>query len=592
MEKSWNLNPIYKGFESKEYKDDLSNLEKQIQSITNWTSENLTSSNLDEVKVINTIEKYVALVNDFEKYYNLLTYAELTLSVDSLNETATKMLDIVESMFTELSKPQVMFKAFIKNIDNIENLIKKSDILKEHEFFILEQKELSNYMLSEDEEIIMTKMSITGSNAWEKLRSQLTSVLMVDMVYEGVQKSFPITVIRNMAYESSQKTRKDAYEAELKSYENIDKSIAFALNGIKGEVITTSKLRGYDSVLDMTLVNSRMKKETLDAMFEAIKQKLPVFRKYLKHKAKLLGHKNGLPFYDLFAPIGNVEMRFTYEEAAEFIIKNFSNFSERLGQFAKRAFEESWIDVEPKRGKIGGAFCCNIHPIKESRIMTNFTGSFQDVLTLAHELGHAYHGYCLDNETALNSEYTMPIAETASIFCESIVSSACLKTASKEQAVSILENSVSGATQTIIDIYSRFLFEDEFIKRREKGILSSEEISSIMLDAQKEAYGDGLDENFLHKYMWLIKPHYYSANTNYYNFPYAYGNLFSNGLYAKYLKGGDKFIVEYDSLLKATGKNSLEDIGKKVGIDVTDVQFWISSLEIIEEEIEEFISLS
>ena len=203
-------------------------------------------------------------------------------------------------------------------------------------------------------------------------------------------KNYPLPVVRNMAYDKNSEVRKKAFDAELKSYEEFNESAAAALNGIKGEVITTTKMRGYSSPIEMTLKNSRMDRDTLDAMLGAMKESFPSFRKYFKKKGELLGHKNGLPFYDLFAPMGKSDMTFTYEEAREFIVKNFRNFSEELADFADNAFENNWIDAETREGKRGGAFCANLHVIGESRVMSNFTGSFSDVTTLAHELGHAY----------------------------------------------------------------------------------------------------------------------------------------------------------------------------------------------------------
>ncbi|MBZ4668564.1 MAG: family oligoendopeptidase, partial [Defluviitaleaceae bacterium] len=379
--------------------------------------------------------------------------------------------------------------------------------------------------------------------------------------------------------------------AELKAYDKIAEASAASLNGIKGEVITESKMRGYHSPLEMTLIHSRMDQETLDAMFSSIMESLPSFRKYLKKKAELLGHKNGIPFYDLFAPMGEVEMKFTYEEAKDFIVKNFSKFSPALGNFAKNAFEKRWIDAEPRDGKRGGAFCSNIHAIKESRILSNFTGTFNDVVTLAHELGHGYHGECLKNETYLNSDYPMPIAETASIFAETIIINAALKEASPEEAFAILESDLMSSTQVIVDIYSRFLFEDELFKRREHGSLSVNELKKMMLESQKEAYGEGLDENYLHPYMWVCKPHYYYADYNYYNFPYAFGLLFSKGLYALYLERGETFVKEFDDLLAATGKSNLVDVAKKMNIDLHSVEFWKNSLKLIEKDIDKFIHL-
>jgi pepF/M3 family oligoendopeptidase len=322
-----------------------------------------------------------------------------------------------------------------------------------------------------------------------------------------------------------------------------------------------------------------------------MRESLPDFHGYFRKKAELMGYSNGLPFYEMFAPMGNMNMQFSYKEARDFIVANFKTFSNSLSSYAANAFDSRWIDAEPREGKRGGAFCENIHSIGESRILANFDGSFNSMITLAHELGHGYHGACLMKEEYLNSDYPMPIAETASIFCETIVKEAALKAANEEETFTILESSISDSAQVIVDIYSRFLFESELFKSRESGSLSVKELKEIMLNAQKEAYGNGLDHNFLHPYMWLCKPHYYSADYNFYNFPYAFGLLFSKGVYAEYLKQGGEFAGKYDKLLSVTGKMNISDVAKVMNIDVHKVDFWRSSLELIKKDIDRFIKL-
>ena len=581
----WNLDNLYTAFDSKEFERDYEDLKKEIQKIGLWADQHLG----DNTNEIQKIEEYIALNNAFETYLKLSNYSELITSVDSSNVTAIKILDTLENMLTDLEKPRTMFKSFLGKVIDLEKKIESSPILKDHAFFLQELKNESAYMLSEQEEILLAKLQTTGSSSWSKQQGELTSDLLVAITIDGERKELPLTQIRSFASNSDASLRKNAYLAELEAYQKIDRAVALSLNSIKGEVLTTTKMRGYQSPLAMTLIQSRMQKETLDALLSAMKEFLPVLRKYLKGKAKLLQHKNGLPFYDLAAPIGEVEMKFTYEEAKDFIVKNFSDFSQDLGSFAQKAFDEEWIDAEIRPGKRGGAFCANLHAVSESRIMSNFDGSFGQVSTLAHELGHAYHGHCLKDETYLNSNYTMPIAETASTFCETIIAKAALKTATEQERKIILENELQELTQIIVDIYSRFLFEDEVFKQRANGPLSVAELKELMTKAQTAAYGDGLDPEHLHPYMWACKPHYYSADTNYYNFPYAYGLLFAKGLYALYLEKGDAFIPLYDELLRSTGKNNLEDIAKAVGIDVTSKVFWISGLKAVQAEVEAFL---
>lgn len=584
----WSLDELYSSFDSEEYQNDLKNIKKTIAGFNQWSSDNLNSMEKPKEKM----KKYIDYVKDIStSLIKLMTYASLTSSVDANNEEALKYLDQLSVLSTELTKPQVSFQTFIKNLDNLDDLINSSQELKEHKFYLEEIKIFSQYMLSEKEEVLISKMENTGSKAWANLQNKLVSNLLVDIELDGEKKALPLPMIRNLAYNKDAQVRKTAYQAELEAYKKIEESSAAALNGIKGEVITTTGLRGY-TPLEEVLVQSRMDKESLDSMFTAIKEYLPVFHKYFKQKAKMLGHSNGLPFYDMFAPLGSVDKSFTYKEAMEFVVDNFRTFSDKLADYTQNAYEKNWLDVEPREGKRGGAFCSNIHPIGESRIMANFDGSFSNMITLAHELGHGYHGLILRDESLLNSRYPMPIAETASIFCETIVMNAQLKESSDEETVGILESSISDAAQVIVDIYSRYIFETNLFETRKDHALSVDELKNMMLDAQKEAYGHGLDHDYLHPYMWINKSHYYSAGRNFYNFPYAFGLLFAKGIYAEYLNRGSDFVGDYDKLLQATGQNSIKDVAAMVDIDVSNPDFFRSSLELIKEDIEKFIELS
>ena len=451
---------------------------------------------------------------------------------------------------------------------------------------------MSKYVLSDKEELIIAKMRNTGSAAWSKLTDLETSSLLVDIELDGEKKQLPLSMVRNLAFDSDANVRKTAYEAEIKSYKKIENSVAASLSGIKGEVITVCDMKGYKSPLAETLLYSRMSEKSLNVMIEAMKESLPAFEKYHKRKAEILGHKNGLPFYDLFAPLKGGDKTYSFEEAKQFILDNFATFSDKLSAFAKRAFDNNWVDVYPREGKVGGAFCENLHMIGESRIMLNFGGNLTDIITLAHELGHGYHGDCLMQESAINADYPMPIAETASTFCETIVKKAAIKNGTKLEAFSIIEAELSDCAQIIVDILSRFLFESEVFEKRKEGALSADELKEIMINAQKATYGEGLDSNYMHPYMWACKPHYYYASENFYNFPYAFGLLFAKGLYAEYLKRGDEFVKAYDELLSVTGKNKLVDVTKLMNIDIESKEFWKNSLKTIEEDIEKFVEIS
>ena len=585
----WSLNELYDSFEGKAYQEDLKKLDTLIKAL-NELAEEITK---DHEKEKEKLERYIALSETLSLTFEKLSvYAELIVSANAKDEDANKYADIIDQKHSELAEAETKISKWISEIKELSSVIESSDKLKNFKFYLEEIVEQSKHLLSEREELILAKMKNTGSTAWVNYKNLLISTHKVELEQEGKKEELPLTVVLNMAYDKDKEVRKKAYEAEIASYKKIEEGIAAALNGIKGEVITVAKLRGYDSPLAMTLEDSRMDKKTLDAMLEAMKESMPVFRKYLRRKAELLGYSNGLPFYEMYAPVIDKEMKYTYEQGKAFVEKQFRSFDTSLGDYARKAMDNHWIDVLPKEGKVGGAFCCGVHSIGESRILLNYGDNFGDTITMAHELGHGYHGECLKEESILNTNYPMPLAETASTFCETIVKKAAIKEGSKEEAFAILETEISDSTQVIVDIYSRYLFETAVFESRQESPLTVEQIKNMMVEAQKEAYGEGLDPNYLHPYMWTWKSHYYYADANFYNFPYAFGLLFAKGLYAQYLKDKEGFPGKYKKLLAVTGKMKIEDVTKTIGIDVSNPQFWRDSLNIVKEDIEEFMKLS
>ena len=585
MRDTWNLDKLYLSFEDPAFTADFTRFEQIIIAYNAFkprfsTYEHKNQTLIDFLKLNTELQLLV------DKLYH---FASLKQSVNSTDQQATKYATTFQMKLTELAATETQFKKWLRDFPEIDASIASDPLLKEHDFHLHEIIDHAKYMLDEKTEILISKLRQSGSSAWGRLHSLLTSTMAVQ--YDGHE--ITLSEVRNLASHHDASTRRKAYEAELAAYRSVEKSLAFALNGIKGEVNTLSDFRGYASPLDQALVDSRMHRSTLDTMIKVMTDYLPMFRSYLKRKAELLGHKNGLPFYDLFAPIGNITKTYTIEEANAYILKNFKTFNSRLYEMANKAFTQGWIDYSPKKGKVGGAFCANLVSIKESRVLTNFTGAFGDIITISHELGHAYHGEAIFKESPLNSEYTMPVAETASTFCETIVNKAALKDAKgTEEKIYLLESSIQDYTQVIVDIMSRFIFEKTVFEGRRTTVFDENELKAIMIDAQKQTYGDGLDPDKLHPYMWACKGHYYRGGLSYYNFPYAFGLLFAKGLYARYLKDKPAFVAIYDDLLAATGKMSVEDVAKLADIDVTKPDFWIGSLEIIKEDIDLFMALT
>ena len=572
----WTLEDLYPSFESQEFKQDVEAykaLKGKFESLT------LEDSIKGITQVVKLLEESTVLTG---RLYN---YIHLTLATDTTHETATQVEVQLAGVSADL---QATYAKVSKFLGTIQTDITTDPFLAEYRYYFEEAKKDATHLLSDELEEVLAKMSISGGKAWSQLFDFMWSSAQGE--YKG--EVVTLSEIRGKAYDSDAEVRKSAYEAELKMYDAIKEPIAFSLNHIKKEVLTTSQLRGYESPLAHTLEASRMSRETLDALLEAIREYLPNFRKYLRHKAALLGHENGLPFYDLFAPVGNSSRTFTVEESKDYLIENFKTFSADLAEMTEEFFDKHYIDFYPRKGKVGGAFCANLPMIKQSRVLTNFTGSLSDVVTLAHELGHAYHGLHIENHRPLNQDYSMPVAETASTFNENIIMNTAIKEASDEEKIALIESQLQDTTQIIVDIYSRYLFESAVFENREQSFMFSKDLEEMMLSAQKEAYGDGLDQDYLHPYMWACKPHYYSTGLSFYNFPYAFGGLFSKGLYAIYQEQPEGFVEKYQELLRATTVSSVEDTAKVLGVDVSTPEFWKKALAEVAESIEAFIALT
>jgi len=584
----YDLTKLYPSFDSPEFQNDLQKLANDLQTYKEYVENNCRDYEDFERKLQDLIKFDEELSLLIEKIYPFIS---LTRSADTTNEDANKYLAKVQMLLAEATPCFAKVTKFIGKYEYLDELMERKEY-QEYRFYLFDLQSKAKHQLSDEQEEIISKMRQTGSLAWSQLQSLLTSKLEVQVKIKDEVKTYTITEVSNLLHSPDQETRKAAYLGMQEAYQKIDDSIAMCLSSIKGEVNFVARLRGYQDALEESLDKSRTSNKTLDAMLQAMYEYLPHFHKYLRRKAHLLGHENGLPIYDLTAPIGKITKTYTYEEAKEFILKNFATFSDKLVNVAKRAFENNWIDVYPRKGKVGGAFCHNIRSIKESRILTNFNGNLSDVITIAHELGHAYHGECIFENNVLSSHYPMPLAETASTFCETIVMNAIINEATDEEKLALIESQLQDFTIIICDILSRFIFEKAVFERRLDHPLNSKELQDIMREAVKESFGDGLDHNYINPYAWLNKPHYYSSGLSFYNWPYAFGLLFAKGLYAQYLNDKEGFLKHYDEILKATGKMLVEDVAKQAGIDVTDVNFWRSSLELIKENIELFLELT
>lgn len=590
----WDVSNIYPSLESKAYEADFASMKAQLEALETLFKERVAST--DANTPVETLAPLVGEVID--RLNALLTlsgtlraYVMAFVTTDSRDTLAAKKMSEFQMSAVRLQMLGHQFQAWIGKLRPVlEQVIAANPTAAQHAFALREAAEQSRYLMSEAEESLAAELGLSGTNAWSKLQGTITSQLTVEFELDGEVRKLPMPALINLHSHPDENVRRRAYEAELKAWESVREPLAACLNGVKGWANTLNRRRGRSDALHQALDLARIDRPTLEAMLAAMRASFPIFRRYFAAKARRLG-KEKLAWWDLFAPLGQAKQTFTFEQAHEFIVRQFATFSAELAEFADHAFRNRWIDAEPREGKRGGAFCMGVPGVKESRILCNFDGSLDQVSTIAHELGHAFHNHCAyqAGKTEMQQETPMTLAETASIMCETIVMEALLKEASDPQEeLAILETQLIGDAQVIVDIYSRFLFEKEVFERRQKAELTPDELCEIMERAQKETYGDLAA---YHPYMWTWKPHYYYGGLPFYNFPYAFGLLFGIGLYQIYQQRGADFIPDYKALLASTGEATAADLAGRFGIDIRSEKFWEDSLAVIARRIERYCAL-
>ena len=510
------------------------------------------------------------------------------VSQDATDDLAATIGDrLRRTLTTPLNILATRFDAFTARVDP-EELALLNPTIADHLYPLNRSTTAARHQMSEAEESLAAELALTGGTAWVRLHGDIYGRLAGTMgTSSRAGETLPVTQLRALATDPDSEVRRAAFEAELDAWKSNSVSFAAALNSQKGETITLNRRRGWPDDLAPALFDNAIDATTLDAMTAEVAASLPDFRRYISTKAHVLGHADGrLPWWDLLAPAeGAGSGETTWPEAIDRLGAAFATYAKPLERLAKKATDESWIDAEPRAGKAGGAFCMPIRGA-DSRILLTFDGSADAVQTLAHELGHAYHNSVLSDRTWMQRSTPRCLAETASIFCETLVVQSLIATAQGPERLALLETDLQGATQVVVDIHSRFLFETELYNRRAHDTLSVDEFCELMTRCQRSAYGEVVDP--LHPWMWAVKAHYF---TPYYNFPYTFGLLFGLGLYAQYQLDPEGFRQGYDDLLGATGLSDAATLASRFDIDITDRSFWKSSLDVLRSRIDDYCDL-
>lgn len=551
----WDLESIYPSVTSPLFEDDINAIYQKAEELKSKSADKNSS-------ILSILSLYDEMADIVE---NVGSYVYTSFSVNTTDRDVLAAMGKAEKAQTAASDAStVMVHYLSQRTDEFS-----SPELEPYALFLKEVKTEAEHMMSLEEEALANEMLQVSASAWSRLQESVTA-----SIHDGDKT---LTQLRGLAMDSDRSVRKDAYEREVKILADNKTAIAAALNGVKGTALLLEKRRGWKDPLDRSCNTARISRKALSALIEALEESLPIFRDYLKTKAKLLGLER-LEWYDMFAPVGDASMSFTFEEAKALIIDAYSSFSPEVGEFIKNALDSHWVDPEAHEGKIGGAYDIFFPKKKESRVMMNWEGTYDSVSTLAHELGHAYHDSVVKNYPASQRSYPMTLAETASIFGETVIFQEVLKKADKDQQLSLIEAYVQGACQVCVDILSRFYFERSAFEARKDGEVTADDFSAMMLKAQEDTYGDGLGVK--HQYMWAVKGHYYNEGFSFYNYPYAFGQLFALGLFASKDSVPD-FSKHYKEVLSMTGRFEAKEVAAAAGCDIEDKEFWKKGISVI-----------
>ena len=588
----WDLSPFYPSLDSREFASAHEGIGAGVARLTAlYDTHDVRGGDPleldgDTIKAFEEVIRETNELQDDVRLVNAYLYAFVT--TDAHEDRAAALQSQLQAQVAPLRTLSTRFAAWIARL-GADRLIEKSQLAADHAWPLRKAEFAATHQMTEAEEGLAAELNLTGGTAWNKLHGDVSARLIGSVNGDDLA----ITVIRNLAMDPDASVREAAYRAELLAWESASVPLAAAMNGIKGEANVVNRRRGWDDSLAPALYYNAVDRSTLQAMQSAVVESFPDFRRYLAAKARVLGHRDrALPWWDLFAPVGDpAASACSWDAAVDLVRTAFASYSPSLAALAERAFAERWVDAEAHEGKRGGAFCMPVRD-DESRVLLNYSGSFDSVSTLAHELGHAYHNTNLAQRTAMQRQTPMALAETASIFCETILVQSGLAAAQgdPERQLVLLDTDLTGATQIVVDIHSRFLFEQRVFEQRTDRALSVNELCDYMTEAQVATYGDGLDAEALHPYMWAVKPHYYGMA--YYNWPYTFGLLFGIGLYARYTADPERFRLGYDDLLSATGLGEAAELAARFGIDVRSESFWRDSLDVIRGRIADYEKLA
>jgi pepF/M3 family oligoendopeptidase len=473
-----------------------------------------------------------------------------------------------------------------------DSLVQRDD-LSGVRFYLDEMRTNARSKMSEEKERLALELAVDGYHAWYLHYEKMAGDLRVEVTENGKSKS--VSLGQNAARLSNpdRAVRRDAFMKMEEAWRSRADLAAMALNAQAGFRLALYRNRKWGSPLTEPLQYSRLKPDTLDAMWRAISRSGDKLQKFVNAKKQALGIDE-FCWYDQEAPVGKADRKFTFDEAGNFVAEHLGSFSEEMGTFVRSAVANRWVEAEDRSGKRGGAWCSWLPIRNQPRIFMTFSGTYDSLLTLAHELGHGYHGHVLQNEPPFAQQYPMTLAETASIFNELRVTDAALaEIGSPDEKLALLDQKLQASLTFFCNIRARFLFDCRFYAERKRRVIDTAELSDMMQKSQKEAFFGILDEKEgYHPLFWASKLHFFVTEMPFYNYPYTFGFLFAKGVYNRAVEEGKSFAKNYRALLSDSGRMTTEEVAKKhLGVDLTQEDFWDMAVNAALADVDEFVKL-
>jgi pepF/M3 family oligoendopeptidase len=569
-------------------KDLAADLEKATKEVEVLQQKGDKASTEEWIAMMVTLRKLSERINHGGSFTYCLT------SQDVNDEKAMVMLEEFSSYEAASHAIQTSIEGFAKAVDDATwKKVVADDRLSGEAFFWNEFREQARLKMEPALEKLASDLAVNGLHAWERLYSKMAGDLRAEFTAEGKTESLSMGQIKNKLSDPDRSVRKQAFEKYFDAWKSIEALTTMQLNSLAGFRLSLYRARGWDDPLFEALMFGRVKKDTVEAMWNAVETHRDTVKKYIDAKQKYLGIDKFM-WYDQLAPVARAEKRFSYQQASEFVVEHLTGFSKDMGEFARRAIDSRWIEAEDRTGKADGGYCTSLPLIKQSRIFMTFSGNYNEMMTLAHEIGHAYHSYVLKDRDYFARFYPMNLAETASTFNELLVTDAALNaTDDKDMKLSLIDKKIEESFVMCCDIRSRFIFESKFYEERKKGSVPKDRMNELMVEAQKEAFGDILDEGGYHPLFWASKQHFSISDLAFYNFPYTFGHLFAGGIYDRAKKEGAAFADAYRGLLGDTGSMTCEEVAKKhMGVDITKQDFWNDAVARSLADVDEFVELT